>query len=286
MRAVDEPETVVTSPELDDIDARPGSTVSILRTFVGLFLRDIGGWIATRDLIRLMRDAGVAEQAARNGIARLKTKELLVPEASGVSGYRLNPRARSMLERGDRRIFSAQAMQLGDPWCLISFTVEERRRAVRHQMRRRLQWLGCGTVAPGLWIAPAMLRDEIALVAETLGVNATLFVTGDPTLVGPARRSLTEAAASWWDFETIARTHATFLEATREHPALDDAFAAYIRVVDLWRPIPYTDPGLPRDILPPDWPGEWSARRFTELRNLLEHPARQHVRAVIGSTGR
>ena len=31
---------------LDDIDARPGSTASLLRTIVGLYLRPLGGWIS------------------------------------------------------------------------------------------------------------------------------------------------------------------------------------------------------------------------------------------------
>lgn len=297
---------------LDEIDARPGSTVSLLRTFVGLYLRELGGWISTRHLVTLMGDAGVAPQAVRNGIARLKQRGLLLADPlqtdaeskRSVAGYRLNPAAHAMLERGDRRIFEVRSMHPGDPWCLISFTVEEQRRDVRHQLRRRLQWIGCGTVAPGLWICPAHLTDEVLVIAQALGVDAVVFQAVDPRFAMPTR-TVEEAAASWWDLDSLASAHETFLRDTErlahahavpklaEHasevPARSElateatvqAFADYLTLVDRWRPLPYIDPGLPSQLLPGDWPGERSAKRFFELEQALRDPAREHVRAVV-----
>ena len=47
------------TPVLDDMVSRPGSTVSLLRTVVGLYLRDAGGWMPTRALLELMAALGV-----------------------------------------------------------------------------------------------------------------------------------------------------------------------------------------------------------------------------------
>ena len=46
------------NPALDDLDARPGSTTSLVRTIVGLYIRELGGWISSTHLIALMDALG------------------------------------------------------------------------------------------------------------------------------------------------------------------------------------------------------------------------------------
>ena len=36
-----------------------------------------------------------------------------------------------------------------------------------------------------------------------------------------------------------------------------------------WRRLPYLDPGLPLDVLPPDWNGSRAAELFTDLDGVL-----------------
>ena len=75
------------------------------------------------------------------------------------------------LERGDRRIFAYRQQSDDDAWCLVSYSLPEERRAVRHQLRRHLAWIGAGTVADGLWIAPGHLVDEVEEILVGLGVR-------------------------------------------------------------------------------------------------------------------
>ncbi|WP_244632613.1 hypothetical protein [Microbacterium sp. Se63.02b] len=175
---------------LDDIDARPGSTASLLRTLVGLFLRPLGGWISAADLVALAGDLGIESAAARTGIARLKQKGLLIAERSGPIGYRLNPAAISMLERGDRRIFRMREMTDADTWCLVSFSIPESARSIRHQLRRRLHWIGAGVVSPALWICPGHLQAEALQILEELDARrwATLFQASAPSSLAPSSR--------------------------------------------------------------------------------------------------
>lgn len=275
---------------LDDFDARPGSTASLLRTIIGLYLRRIGGWISASDLVSLAGELDIAPAHARTAIARLKQKGMLLSERDGAIGYRLNPAAVEMLERGDRRIFDVRLMQPGDPWCLVSFSVPESRRDVRHRLRRRLQWLGCGTVSPALWICPAHLHDEVEDVFTDLGIRemAVLFRTETPQ---PAA-SLTEAVATWWDLGALRTEHELFQSATAQlgAPASEsEAFAQYVRLIDSWRVLPYVDPGLPEELLPADWPGQRSFARFARLAALLEPAAERFVSAqtagVVTSRG-
>ena len=43
---------------------------SLLMTFFGAFLRRLGGWIAVADLVALMGDLGLDEQAVRSAVSR------------------------------------------------------------------------------------------------------------------------------------------------------------------------------------------------------------------------
>ncbi|GAT73672.1 PaaX family transcriptional regulator [Microbacterium hydrocarbonoxydans] len=266
-------------PVLDDIDARPGSTASLLRTIVGLYLRPLGGWISAAHLVALAGDLGIPAAPARTGIARLKQKGLLLAERESSIGYRLNPAALTMLERGDRRIFEMREMTDADSWCLVSFSIPESARSVRHQLRRRLQWTGAGVVSPALWICPGHLQGEIEQILDELGARhwVTLFPAGTPTTA----TSLPEAAAEWWDLDALRAEHQAFLDSLAALPA--EPFAAYVQLIDTWRVLPYLDPGLPPSMLPDGWPGRRSFDEFARLSSALRDPAWEHVRAVTGA---
>ena len=265
-----------TQPVLDDIDARPGSTASLLRTLIGVYLRPLGGWISAADLVALAGDLGIPTAQARTGIARLKQKGLLLAERSEAIGYRLNPAAIGMLERGDRRIFEMREMMDADTWCLVSFSIPESARSVRHQLRRRLLWIGAGTVSPALWICPGHLQDEVLEIVDDLDARAwvTLFQASAPVPPG----SLVEAAAQWWDLAALRAEHLAFQESLTTLPA--EPFAARVQLIDRWRVLPYTDPGLPPSMLPADWPGRRSFDEFARLSAALAEPAWERVRTL------
>ncbi|MEP6842109.1 MAG: PaaX family transcriptional regulator C-terminal domain-containing protein [Pseudolysinimonas sp.] len=270
---------------LDDIESRPGSTISVLRTVIGLYLRRLDGSISIANLVGLMEDLGVADSLTRTAVVRLKKKGMLIAERKPVIGYRLNPDALPMLASGDRRIFTIRSMAEGDPWCLISFSIPEQLRDRRHQLRRRLHWIGCGTVSQALWICPDYLAQEVEDILEDVGVRsfATTFRAEQPRVAG----QLTDAVASWWDLDALREAHLEFLDAVdglvSNRPLTPrEAFANYVMLIDRWRVIPYIDPGLPASLLPADWPGSRSIDLFREKSALLADPAWEHVSKTVG----
>lgn len=276
------------SPGFDDFEVRPGSATSLVRTIVGVFLRDLGGTITSAELVRLLGAVDVSPTHARTAITRVKNKGLLLSiEVTGQPGYVLNPDAVRALERGDRRIYRYRQQGEAELWCLISYSVPESQRDARHQLRKRLGFIGCGTVAHGLWIAPGHLAGEVEQILEELDLRdaATVFMTGTPRTAG----SLVAAAATWWDLDRLAELHRGFLAATDGFEAdaslgsLDPetAFARWVRSVDEWRILPYVDPGLPPAMLPPTWPGFAAIERFGRLREGLEAPARTFAGALV-----
>lgn len=270
-----------------DLEHTPGSPTSLLRTFVGLHLRDLGGWIRVAALLELLATAEVSNSSARSAVSRLKGKGLLLSEKrETMAGYGLDPAAVTDLERGDRRIFSYRGQRDDESWCLVSYSLPEVDRPKRVQLRRALTGLGFGAVTDGLWIAPGHLRAEAEDTLENLDIRerATIFITQTPLTAEP----FAQAAAKWWELDTLAARHTAFLNRydrlARQSPCEPrEAFALWLRCVDDWKTIPYIDPGLPPSALPPDWPGMKSVELFARLRATYSGPARAYGREIAAS---
>ena len=272
----------------DDADSRPGSATSLLRTIIGSYLRRLGGWIAAAALVELMTTLGISQTRTRTAALRVRGKGLLVPEArDGVAGYALEPAALPALARGDRRIYSPRQMGPSDRWCLISYSIPENQRQLRHQLRRRLSGLGCGTVTAALWICPEYLTRDVEEILTDLGVrsSASIFLADETLVEGGLERAL----GQWWDLPAIAARHQDFLSAygsvVGKDLTLRQAFAAWMGCLDAWRVIPYVDPGLPAAGLPADWPGKLTIPLFADLREQLEDLSGRYVQHVTSGRG-
>ncbi|MGH3339466.1 MAG: PaaX family transcriptional regulator [Propionibacteriaceae bacterium] len=272
---------------LDDTDMRPGSATSLLRTIIGCYLRSLGGWITSAALMELMTTVGVNQTRARTAIFRVRGKGILAPEVrGGRAGYALEPAALPRLARGDRRIYSPRVMSATERWCLISYSIPESHRQLRHQLRRRLSGIGCGTVSAGLWICPEYLTTEVEEILTDLGVrgSAAIFLVGETRFDGGLERGVER----WWDLPAIAARHEAFLSAygslAAEELTTRQAFASWIGCLDAWRVIPYVDPGLPAAWLPADWPGKRSIPLFADLRERLEDLSGRYVRHVTSGS--
>jgi phenylacetic acid degradation operon negative regulatory protein len=276
------PSATRSSGFLDDADIRPGSATSLLRTIIGCYLRRLGGWISSAALMELMTTVGVNQTGTRTAILRVRSKGILTTEVrDGRAGYALEPAALPRLARGDRRIYSPRAMNVSDRWCLISYSLPESQRQLRHQLRRRLSWIGCGTVSAALWICPEYLTREVEDILTDLevGEEAVIFLASEPRLDGGLER----AVAQWWDLPAIAARHQEFLSAygsVADSLTPREAFASWMGCLDAWRVIPYVDPGLPLAWLPADWPGNRSIPLFADLRKRLEDPSSHYVQQV------
>jgi phenylacetic acid degradation operon negative regulatory protein len=262
----------------------------LIVTVYGLYARSDGGWLSVASLIRLLADLGVDEPAGRSAISRLKRRGILEARRhEGSAGYQLSAGALAILREGDARIFRPRRATLADGWLLAVFSVPETQRHRRHVLRSELTRLGFGMVAPGVWIVPAHPQDATAETLRRLGLDsyADLFhadhlAFGDPA--GKVRR--------WWDLDELERRYEAFIRAHEpalrrweqdraEPPEEHEAFADYVRALTDWRRFPYSDPGLPVELLPPGWIGIRAAEEFFALRSLLEEPARAYVQRVI-----
>ncbi|KPI33554.1 transcriptional regulator, PaaX family [Actinobacteria bacterium OV450] len=273
---------------MSDSPLRPSSLIT---TVYGAFLRRLGGWISIADLITLMGELDVDGPAVRSAISRLKKRGVLEPERRGASGYRLSEAARPVFEEGDRRIFaSLEPADLADGWAMAVFSVPESERSRRYQLRSRLTWLGFGNIAPGVWLAPGRLLDDARGMLVRLGLSEYVHLFAADYA---AFSDLAQAVGDWWDFPAIQTQYAAFTDtygpvrerlAAQGGPGPADAFRHYVPLLTQWRRLPYLDPGLPTELLPPDWNAVEARRLFQQLHTILRAPSLQHVQEITGLT--
>ena len=265
----------------DGVQIGASSPGSLIVTFAGLYLREIGGWIAVADLIKLLEVAGQSPPAVRQALVRLKSRGFLAAaRQGGQAGYRLTAVGLGDLSVGDARIFRYGEAEESDGWVLAVFSVPEHARSERHQLRSQLGWLGFGTVSAGVWVAPAQLTHRARSHIQDLGLGG--YVTWFTA------RTLEPDVGQWWDLDRLDGLYRTFLGhwesvalAGKSAGRPGAAMASYLILVDEWRQFPRIDPGLPGALLPPDWPGRRAFEVFARLRAQWSKPAERFVRAQL-----
>jgi phenylacetic acid degradation operon negative regulatory protein len=275
-----------------DTDDGPGLTPrALIVTIYGLYAREAGGFLPVAALVRLLAELSVEGPAVRSAISRLKRRGLLEPRrVAGAAGYALSDRGREILREGDERIFRpAPAPDGTDGWLLAVFSIPESERQKRHTLRSRLTWLGFGTAASGVRVAPAHRYEATVATLRRLGLESYVdLFRADYLAFGDLRTAI----GTWWDLAGLRAQYEDFLAGyrpvlarwRRRDPAAHRAaaFADWIRALTAWRRLPYLDPGLPADLLPARWPGAGAADLFAALRDRLAGAAHTHVRTVTG----
>ncbi|HEV2887099.1 MAG TPA: PaaX family transcriptional regulator C-terminal domain-containing protein [Jatrophihabitans sp.] len=278
---------VATGKDADVESVAEAQPRQLIVTIYGLYAREEPNWLPIASVVRLMADLGVDGQAVRSSISRLKRRDTLHSlRIDGTAGYALSASMQAAMREGDRRIFQQRRASLADGWVQVVFTVPEAERGKRHELRTRLTRLGFGPVAPGVWLAPGALADEVSdvLARQQLSGYVDIFrgqYLGYADLPGRVR--------DWWDLEDLAGQYARFVShyrplgrrLARSAPNGAEAFAGYVRMLTAWRRLRYLDPGLPAEVLPARWKGEVAAALFGELSAALRPAAHRHAMRAI-----
>ena len=286
-----------------DSDPAGGSAVprptprhqQLIVTIYGLYGRTNGGALPVSVLISMLDDLGVESSGVRSSVSRLKRRGVLESvKQGGVAAYRLAPNLEDVFQEGDRRIFSPRRATAADRWLLVAFSVPESQRHLRHQLRSMLTRMGFGSVTPGLWIAPGNTYEDISHQLERTGLTEYVeFFEAEHLTAGDVK----DKVSRWWDLPALESLYAEFIErfapvlarwesVGAAGPGADRAaFADYVQLLTQWRRLPYLDPGLPAEFLPPGWHGLTAERIFAELHRLLNGPARQHAERLLADTG-
>ncbi|MGH3498868.1 MAG: PaaX family transcriptional regulator [Nocardioidaceae bacterium] len=257
---------------------------SALFDLYGDHLRERGDEAPVASLVRLLAPLGIAGPAVRTAVSRMVRQGWLAPvrTLSG-PGYRLTSRGRRRLDEAAARIY-----RTGDPawdgrWHVVVLAPIAARGA-RQRVRSGLSFLGYAPAADSTWVA-ARASGELGGLLQAEAVSVRAFHArhdGDDA----------ELAASLWDLSDLGRAYARWLAGARtltlRAPVGSDdetAFAVRSQLVHEWRKFLFADPGLPRTLLPADWPGDEAAAFFDTETGRLAGAARCYVDAGLNLAG-
>nr|AGU11671.1 PaaX-like protein C-terminal domain [uncultured organism] len=238
---------------------------SALFDVYGGYLRARGGSAAIAALVRLLEPLGFEAPAIRTAVSRMVRQDWLRPVrlAEG-PGYALTGRAERRLDEAAARIYRTHPSTWDGRWHVLVLE-QQPTRGARDHLDSSLRLIGYGPLGQGTWVAP---RPSPELPDVLAGVTARLFHAahdGDDTELAASAWDLTALGADYAAFVTEWRPVMSAVDGTR--PA--DAFAASQRLLHAWRRFLFRDPGLPHEVLPPNWPGTTAAAFFDEHTHRL-----------------
>lgn len=254
------------------------SARSYLLTVLGEFAlpRDEPVWTAT--VLGALSRLGVEERAARQALARTSGEGLLASERHGRRvAWTLTDRGKTLLEEGTSRIYGFMREHHGwdGRWLVLTVSIPESQRQLRHRLRTQLTWLGLGSPVSGLWVSPdATKSPEVHRVVRDLGLDQQSFGwIGPASGIGEESRLM----ASAWDLDEVEERYLAFLGTfgDRRADSSADAFTAQVEIVQAWRRFPFIDPDLPRELLDHDWPGPRAATVFHDRHARWHRQAQQ-----------
>ena len=261
---------------------------AMLFTLWGDYIVHRGGEIWVGSLIRIAAEFRISELALRSVLSRMGRRGWLEAARHGNrSYYRLSRHGRSLIAEGTSRIFRPRREPWDGLWQLVSYSVPEVQRELRDQFRKRLSYLGFGSLAAGAWITPHDLRAEVAELAGDLGLNGYVDQFRGEYLrpsEGPA------LAARVWPLERLAAAYRAFARrweavavavAGGEQVSDARAFVLRVRLIHEYQRFFLEDPDLPPGLVPPDWPGREVAALFEALHGRLAPGANRFFDAVF-----
>lgn len=218
---------------------------------LSLLLGTPHGRLQVRDILETGAMCDIAPATMRVALSRLvASDELTVSDAV----YTLSPHH---LER-----HAAQERDINPPtrawdgsWELVVVVETGRDAADRARLRSELAAARLAELREGVWMRPANLERPALLDPHTTSMLARP--------AGPER-----LVAALWDLDGWAQTGRALIEATAGPDLTGPRFAAATALVRHLR----TDPALPPELAPPDWPADAMHAAYFEYRaQLLAH---------------
>lgn len=208
------------------------------------------GRLPVRDLIAAGDMCDIAPQTMRVALSRLVSRGELTVD-NGI--YTLAPHHLERL-RAQHEDIAPRLRPWDGTWETVVIVESGRDAADRARLRQDLARARLAELREGVWMRPANLDRPLFRDAHT---TTLLSRPEDPEGI----------AESLWDLDAWAgRGHALLTAAHR--PDLDALrFAAMATLVRHLR----SDPALPAELTPPDWPADEMRRAYDDYRTQLTH---------------
>ena len=193
-------------------------------------------WATASELIRLTADFGIKETTLRVALTRMVSAGDLIRSADG---YRLSDRLLARQRRQDEAMRPRVRTWRGD-WIMLIITSVGTDARTRAALRTTMHHQRFGELREGVWMRPDNLDPQLD---PKVAARVRVLRARDDA---PA-----ELAAQLWNLPAWAETGHRLLDEMTQASDVPGRFVAAAAMV---RHL-LTDPMLPAELLPADWPG-------------------------------
>jgi phenylacetic acid degradation operon negative regulatory protein len=235
-------------------------------------------------LIGVLQGAGVAAPATRATLDRLVQTAILGRAKSGREIlFSLTDHGAAVLREARGRVRSPQPFDpQGDGWTLVTFSIPEEQRTLRHRLRSTLTWEGFAPIRDGLWLAPGQvdLAASFEPLRDDLPPNAVVAFHARELPDFPIGASVRTA----WDIEAIRREHLTFIDSWSDPGVASrtpSALSLRTMLVADWLALLRADPRLPREFMDNQWPAGRSYEVYRRMHDRLVKASDAEFAALV-----
>ncbi|MBV2156562.1 PaaX family transcriptional regulator C-terminal domain-containing protein [Kitasatospora sp. SUK 42] len=219
--------------------------------------------------------AGLSDQPVRLAIRRLAAAGVLRQEGRGRKGRLvLTDAGRLRADQDVRHVELAYAQDAGlaawdGLWRLYTFSVPEQHRPERDALRTALTRLGGAPLAPGAYVSPHDLLEELAAETSEATVGSYLITAEATRLIGPGFTGPAAIAERLWPAAGTVEAYqplAAALDEDSRHGERGsvELVVAALRLAEAFDHALERDPLLPLELRPAPWPPTRIRRDFQE----------------------
>jgi phenylacetic acid degradation operon negative regulatory protein len=263
-------------------------------TLYGDYVLSRGGEIGIGSLVTLLSNFGLSEQAIRSAVSRMCRSGLLKAKRNNrKSYYSLTDKGHNLLTEGAQRIFQRKKLGWDGKWNIVTYSIPERIRNARDNLRIELGWMGYGALSEATWISPHDMTKEVKKLVQRLDIveYVQIFIAQTQGNTDPKK-----IVAHCWELNKIHSKYADFL--SEYLPRLEKhkkqlhngeiiessrCFVARFNLIHEYRKLPYFDPDLPDELLPAYWLRPQAASLFNEYHSLLNKKANEYFDSVTSN---
>jgi phenylacetic acid degradation operon negative regulatory protein len=225
---------------------------NLVFTLFGTYVLPTRRSVWSGGIVQALEDLGFTTAAARIALSRLVRKGFLTRVKEGRRVYlEMSPDLERVLAEGEQRIFSfgKQEPTFGT-WTLLSYSIPEELRAERDRLRKRLTFLGFGSIHDAFWFTPRDRVDVVLKILDELQLRQYAEVFRGTPVNGDGVPELVLRA---WDGEHLRKLYDEFTAeyapyrspGVRQRLSDRDAFLVRTRAVHQFRQFVELDPELP-----------------------------------------
>jgi phenylacetic acid degradation operon negative regulatory protein len=248
------------------LDAPVSYTIYSAFSFYG---RRRGGSLSGPWLVAASRSLGHGLSATRQTLYRMEGGgELSARHVGRIKHYRLTAPALAVADAGLGKILDPIEREWDRHWTLVRFRPDHDRPDAREHLRELCSTEGFASTGPGEMIHPRDRTARLLAASRELGASDLLSIFRGRRLDDEGDRTFVERH---WSLDDLAARYRRFLDRylplrpaqMGAEPA--DAFVLRFALVFDYLEVAWTDPDLPAELLPSDWPGHQARALAAQL---------------------